>query len=190
MAEFWNPAGFSRSRGLLLSARRGPAESMRVPLCLAVHGHIADSVRDHEPGRVAGSLWRGSGGSGSPNRCFRGSVTAGQARGGSPVIAGHDYLRIAPGICWQTRQRPDGRARHELPLEPRQPAPGRSSRLLAWGGATPSRATRPASDQSAPARAPGAVTYERQLHSPVAASVEGRLCRLPARMSSVRAHRA
>jgi hypothetical protein len=23
---------------------------MRVPLCLAVHGHIADSVRDHEPG--------------------------------------------------------------------------------------------------------------------------------------------
>jgi hypothetical protein len=41
---------------------------MRVPLCLAVHGHMADSVRDHEPGRVAGSLWRGSGGSGSPNR--------------------------------------------------------------------------------------------------------------------------
>src|ERR1022692_418050 len=29
---------------------------MRVPLCLAVHGHIADSVRDHEPGRVVGSL--------------------------------------------------------------------------------------------------------------------------------------
>ena len=29
---------------------------MRVPLCLAVHGHIADSVRDHEPapgGRIA-----------------------------------------------------------------------------------------------------------------------------------------
>src|SRR5450755_3007236 len=23
---------------------------MRVPLCPAVHGHIADSVRDHEPG--------------------------------------------------------------------------------------------------------------------------------------------
>jgi hypothetical protein len=30
---------------------------MRVPLCPAVHGHIADSVRDHEPGRVVGSLW-------------------------------------------------------------------------------------------------------------------------------------
>ena len=37
------------SRAVLL-ARRGPAESMRVPLCLAVHGHIADSARDHEPG--------------------------------------------------------------------------------------------------------------------------------------------
>src|ERR1039457_1497819 len=30
---------------------------MRVPLCPAVHGHIADSVRDHEPGRMVGSLW-------------------------------------------------------------------------------------------------------------------------------------
>jgi hypothetical protein len=25
---------------------------MRIPLCPAVHGHIADSVRDHERGRV------------------------------------------------------------------------------------------------------------------------------------------
>jgi hypothetical protein len=68
----------------------------------------------------------------------------------------------------------------------------------AAGPVTPSASTpqdagiaaRPASDRSAPTRAPGAVTYERQLDSPVAASVDGRLCRLPASTSSVRAHRA
>ena len=89
---------------------------MRVPLCLAVHGHIADSVGDHEPGRVAGSLWRGSGGSGSTEPLASPAATVIRLRDGwpgpgrSPVIAGHDCLRIASGICRQTRHRPDGRA--------------------------------------------------------------------------------
>src|SRR6266852_2636825 len=73
---------------------------MRVRLCPAVHEHIADRVRDHEPGRVAGSLWRGSGGSGSPNRWLPGRIgrrTPSRLRGGRVHVP--DLLL---GVAYQT----------------------------------------------------------------------------------------
>jgi hypothetical protein len=45
--------GFPVLRAVALGLR-GPAVSMGVRLFPAVHGHIADRIRDHVPGRVAG----------------------------------------------------------------------------------------------------------------------------------------
>jgi hypothetical protein len=63
--------GFPASRAVAL-ALRCPATSMGVRLFPAVHGHIADSVRDHEPGPVAhlGRIARAgeAEADGSPNR--------------------------------------------------------------------------------------------------------------------------
>jgi hypothetical protein len=81
---------------------------MRVPLCLAVHGHIADSVRDHEPGRVARLLWRSSWISmaryhGQPQKITGGPAVWPAWPAGSAGYAGRQEPQRAPASRWPRR---------------------------------------------------------------------------------------
>ena len=126
-AEIAREPGVLPDCGLLLLARRGPAESMRVPLCLAVHGHIADSVRDHEPGRVGGSF--------RPRR-RRQRFTEPLALPVAVAIRRGDGLGKGAGVSWArlaawSQDPPEGAApllmagrRPEPPLAARRRRPG------------------------------------------------------------------
>jgi len=91
----------------------------------------------------------------------------------------------------QTRHRRDGRASAWTPAGA-APAGPVDHHVISLGAARHAGQGDTASyDRSARPGRLGAVTYERQLHGPDrAASVEGRLCLLPASTSSVRAHSA